>query len=269
MTKLDALCSSLAQMAPLALAESWDNVGLLVGRRSAEVDQVMTCLTITPEVVQEAIGRSVGLIVTHHPLPFQPLKKITSDSSTGQMLLSLIGAGVAVYSAHTAFDSAEQGINQSWVNRLGLQHSRPLVAADEDAANPLGSGRYGELPAAMPLSDLVHRAARWVPADSIRFVGDPAATTKRVASACGSGGSFLADADRLGCDAMITGEATFHTCLDAKARGLALILIGHYHSERFAMERLADSLAAQHADLAVWASRAETDPIRSFPSLVP
>ena len=66
---------------------------------------------------------------------------------------------------------------------------------------------------------------------------------------------------RVGCDAMVTGEATFHTCLDAKAKGVALILLGHYSSERFAVEQLANRLQREFKELKVWASSDETDPI--------
>ena len=94
---LDAVLQKLSEIAPLRLAESWDNVGLLLGDRRRSIDCVMTCLTITPEVVEEAIQRRVGLIVAHHPMPFKPLTRITSDSTTGKMVLDLIAGGVAVY----------------------------------------------------------------------------------------------------------------------------------------------------------------------------
>jgi putative NIF3 family GTP cyclohydrolase 1 type 2 len=75
MTSLQAVCSSLASIAPLRLAEEWDNVGLLVGDRRASIEKVMTCLTVTPNVVSEALEQQVGLIVTHHPLPFKPMAR--------------------------------------------------------------------------------------------------------------------------------------------------------------------------------------------------
>jgi dinuclear metal center YbgI/SA1388 family protein len=102
----------LDKFAPPALAESWDNVGLLVGRSEQPVERVMTCLTITPESAAEAVTNQANLIVSHHPLPFRPLKRLTGETSEGRLLLDLIAAGIAVYSPHTAFDSAEEGINQ-------------------------------------------------------------------------------------------------------------------------------------------------------------
>jgi dinuclear metal center YbgI/SA1388 family protein len=263
MNSLDAVCHSLAQTAPLRLAESWDNVGLLVGDRSRSISRIMTCLTVTPNVVDEAINDQADLIVTHHPLPFKPLQRITSDSIAGGMLLRLIGAGVAIYSAHTAFDSAAGGINQMWAELLGLESVEPLIVDDADAeATPLvGSGRLGRLAEPEPLGRLLSRASVAVGATAPRRVGDADQVVTKIALACGSGGSFLSAARRRGCDAMITGEATFHTCLEAESLGIGLGLLGHYWSERFAMERLADSLLEEFPASTVWPSRSEHDPV--------
>ncbi len=231
MPGLEAVCHALTRIAPLRLAESWDNVGLLVGDRAAPVSRAMTCLTITPEVVDEAEADQVDLIVVHHPLPFKPMHRVTTDSIAGAMLLRLIRSGVAVYSAHTAFDSAAQGINQMWAETLSLDSIGPLTELSE--VDPqLGSGRYGKLATPMTLEVLVRLAASAVGAKSPRRVGRAELLVKTVAFACGSGGTFLSAARRCGCDALITGEATFHTCLEAEASSIGLGLLGHYWSER-------------------------------------
>lgn len=264
---LDRVCQALAAIAPLRLAESWDNVGLLVGDRSATARRVMTCLTITPDVVDEAIERSADLIVAHHPLPFKPLVRITTDSIPGEMLWRLIGAKVAVYSAHTAFDSAAAGINQTWAEAMGLESVQPLMPIETASASitlesHLGAGRRGKLPKPMPLHALIDAVTRVVTAPTVRWVGDRDRVVSKVAFACGSGGSFLPAARRHGVDVLVTGEATFHTCLDARSSGLALVLTGHYYSERFAMERMATTLADEFAALTVWASERESDPLQ-------
>src|SRR5687767_15001834 len=113
MPQIEDVVGFLTEQAPLKLAETWDNVGLLVGDRQANVSRVLTCLTLTPEVAAEAIAADVQLVVAHHPVLFKPVQKLTADDSQGRMLLDLIAARVAVFSAHTAYDSALQGINQS------------------------------------------------------------------------------------------------------------------------------------------------------------
>ena len=125
------LCQFLESCAPQALAEEWDNVGLLVGNKAKQVERVMTCLTITPQSCAEAVGKRADLIVTHHPLPFKPLRRLTAESTTGRLLLELIRAGIAVHSPHTAFDSAAGGINQQLAAGIGLVNIQPLVPAQE------------------------------------------------------------------------------------------------------------------------------------------
>ncbi|MCP4507454.1 MAG: Nif3-like dinuclear metal center hexameric protein, partial [Fuerstiella sp.] len=112
MSTVSDVIAFLEKFAPPALAEDWDNVGLLVGREAVVVQQVMTCLTLTPDVGAEAVRRGVQLVVSHHPVLFRGTKKITDATSEGRMLLQLIENGLAVYSPHTSFDSAELGINQ-------------------------------------------------------------------------------------------------------------------------------------------------------------
>ena len=90
------------------------------------------------------------------------------------------------------------------------------------------------------------------------------AFVERVAIACGSGGSFLGKAKARGCDTLVTGEATFHTCLEAKAWGVSLVLLGHFASERFAVEALAELLGASFGSLEIWASARERDPLSSM-----
>ncbi|TWU37417.1 Nif3-like dinuclear metal center hexameric protein [Novipirellula artificiosorum] len=273
---VDQLCQHLSAIAPLRLAESWDNVGLLVGDRNRHAGRVMTCLTLTPAVVDEAVTEKVDLIIAHHPMPFKPLARITSDSITGGMLLQLIQAGVAVYSAHTAFDSAANGINQDWAERLELHEIRPLIDPTADLASAPtatfevkdgAAGRYGLWDPPSSFGELTRRAADVCSADNVRRIGSPDKAITRVAIACGSGGSFLSAAKRKGCDAMVTGEATFHTCLEAESLGIGLILVGHYQSERFAMDRLAKTLSREFPALVVWASDQESDPIECLNGL--
>lgn len=263
MTTTAQLCDYLQGYAPPALAEEWDNVGLLVGRREATVERVMTCLTITPRSASEAVREKADLIVAHHPLPFQPLKRLTDESTPGRLLLDLIAAGVAVYSPHTAFDSAAGGINQQLAQALGLEKIEPLVVTPEIPPS-LGAGRRGVLPDSTTLSSLAERLKSFLDITSVRAVGQAERRVRKVAVACGSGGSFLNEARRAGCELLVTGETNFHTCLEAEATGTGLLLVGHYASERFAVERLAEELAGEFADLTIWASRDEADPIISL-----
>ena len=248
----------LNAFAPPALAESWDNVGLLVGRSEQSVHRVMTCLTITPESAAEAIEKRADLIVTHHPLPFRPLKRLTGETSEGRLLLDLIAARIAVFSPHTAFDSATEGINQRLATGLKLAEVAPLVPADEPGQ---GAGRYGLLAEPLELERLALRVKQLLEIKNVQAVGLLDRPVHRVAVACGSAGEFLAPAHAAGCDCLVTGEVRFHTCLEAESLGMGLVLAGHFASERFAVEELADVLAGQFAALEVWVSQREKDPL--------
>jgi dinuclear metal center YbgI/SA1388 family protein len=121
----------LEEFAPLDLAAEWDNVGLLLGERSASLERIMTCLTVTPECAAEAVEQRANLIVTHHPILFRAVKRLTDTTAEGRMLLSLARNGVAVYSPHTAFDNSRGGINELLAQRLKLVDVVPLRSSTE------------------------------------------------------------------------------------------------------------------------------------------
>jgi dinuclear metal center YbgI/SA1388 family protein len=364
MLTVAAVVDFLKQFAPPQLAADWDNVGLLLGDADAAVRRVMTCLTVTPEVAAEAVESGVQLIITHHPVLFRAVKRLTTATPEGRMLLALIRGGVAVYSPHTAFDNTAGGINDLLARRLGLTEVRPLRRGEgtrqcklvvfvpdkdltrvsdalfaagagqigqysecsfrlagtgtffgSDATNPTvgqkgrreevsewrleavcpesaveqavaamrrahsyeepaydvyplrpgpspaGEGRLGRLPQALPLAELAKAVQTALGAKLVQTVGDLARPVGRLAIVCGAGGEFFADALRAGADAFLTGELRFHDYLAAQAQGLALVLPGHYATERGGVEELAGVLRGKWADLEVWASRRERDPI--------
>jgi dinuclear metal center YbgI/SA1388 family protein len=263
MPNVGQISAVLEQLSPLAAAEEWDNVGLLVGDRGRPVTRLMTCLTITDTTAAEAIAERTDMIIVHHPLPFRPLTRITTDDVPGRLLWQLIGGGISIYSAHTAFDSARDGINEQWAKLLGLKNVRSLVARGVSGTTTeiCGAGRCGDLITPLTLGGLMDRVKVEFALERVRFVGDVTAKVARVAIACGSGGTFLDGARLSECDCLITGEANFHVCLAAEAARVALILCGHFASERFAMEHLAAALSAKFPDVNVWASRNERNPI--------
>ncbi|MBI1310600.1 Nif3-like dinuclear metal center hexameric protein [bacterium] len=252
----------LEGFAPPELAEDWDNTGLLVGADGDEVSSIMTCLTLTPDVAAEAIAKQASLIITHHPILFRGVQQITGRSSEGRMLLDLICAGIAVYSPHTSYDSAPDGINQQLAESLGLSDIKPLRPLAECKTEPaIGSGRYGDLPEPTTLGELINRIKPIVGVEQTWFVGSLSRTINRVGIACGSAAEFLRDAAAFCCDVLLIGEARFHACLEARTLDIALILPGHYATERPAMENLATRLKSEFPSLTVWASEAESDPL--------
>jgi hypothetical protein len=136
-----------------------------------------------------------------------------------------------------------------------------IYPLDIQSGDP-GPGRYGSLSAPTTLQGFLDLVKGRLGISRLQFTGDPAQSIAKVAVACGSGGEFLKDALRLGCDVLLTGEARFHSLLEAKASNKALVLAGHYATERPAMEHLAERILEHFPELTAFASREEADPLQ-------
>ncbi|NDC62848.1 MAG: Nif3-like dinuclear metal center hexameric protein [Planctomycetia bacterium] len=217
------------------------------------------------DVVQWAVRDRADLVVAHHPLPFRPVARITDDTTTGRVLLDVVGAGIGVWSSHTAWDSAAGGVNDQLAELLRLEHVTPIEA---DPLHPLaGFGRTGQPPAGWAVGDIAaHLRSPQVAArlgvGGVQVAGDPGRPAGRVAVVCGSGGDAIDAVHRAGCTTLVTGEIRLHSAVDAVARGLAVIALGHHASERFSMETLARRLSEALPGLHCWASREEAEPLR-------
>ncbi len=261
MLSIGDIVQVMEQFAPPGLSESWDNTGLLLGDRRMSVERMMTCLTLTPASVDEAIERQVQLVISHHPLPFKPLASITTDTYTGRLLWKLASHGIGIYSPHTAWDSAPDGINAQLARKISLHDIEPLIPHDQFPE--LGAGRMGTFSKPYELARIVDKLTESIPHCRPRAVL-PARAIQRVALGCGSGGSFVAKAAAKNCDLLITGEATFHTCLEAQSLGIGLLMIGHFASEKFAMDQLASRLALAFPQVSVFGSQREHDPVTDY-----
>lgn len=258
MVKLSEIENYLESEFPRVDAADWDNVGLIFGRFNKEVGTVMTCLTVTPEVVAEARREKVDLVVSHHPFPFKKMNRLTSGFWEGKMVLDLAGADICVYSPHTSFDSAPRGINQMTLEGLGLSDIQPLIPPEDRQIH--GSGRFGQFSEGVRFSQFVQKVKAFYGLSHLKCVPTDK-MVKRVAVACGAGGDFMTAAKTRKCDVFITGELSFHACISAKIQGLGIVLTGHYGSERFAVEKLANQISQKFSDVAVFSSKAEQNPV--------
>ena len=258
MPPLSTVTAALESIAPLRLAADWDVVGLLVGGRRQDVERAIVCLSLTPEVAAEAVARRADLVVTHHPLPFRPVARITEATGTGRVLLDLVAAGIGVWSSHTAWDSAVGGINDQLAEMAGLSAVAPLLP---DAVEPRsGFGRGGDAGAAT-LGDLARRMTAALGLAGVSVVGNVGRAAGRVGIVCGSGGGSIDSIVAAGCATLLTGELKLHEALEARAAGLGVIAVGHHASERFAMDVLAARLAAAVPGLDCRTVAADDDPL--------
>lgn len=257
MPALATVTAALEVIAPRRLAAEWDSVGLLVGA-GPEIARVLTCLTLTPDVAVEAVQARADLVVTHHPLPFRPVPRITADTATGSVLLTLVRGGIGIWSSHTAWDSAAGGVNDQLAEAVGLRDVAPL---EPDSLDPrVGFGRRGEAGTAS-LREIARRLADRLGIAGSWFVGDPGRPAGRVGIVCGSGGESVATVTRAGCTTLLTGELKLHHALEARAAGLAVVAVGHHASEHFSLAVLAARLAAAVPGLECLPSRVDLDPL--------
>jgi dinuclear metal center YbgI/SA1388 family protein len=254
-----AVTTALESIAPLRLAADWDAVGLLVSPRRPAIERIMTCLSLTEDVANEAVRRAADLVVTHHPLPFRPVSRLIDDGHVGRVLLALAGAGTGVWSPHTAWDSAAGGINDQLAAMIGLAHVAPL---EPDAELPLvGFGRAGTAPEAMTVAGMARRVGAALRVRHVQLIGAADRPAGRVGIVCGSGGDCIPQVVREACDTLLTGEIKLHQAIEAAAAGLAVVAVGHHASERFSMAVLAERLTAAVPGLECWASEVEQDPL--------
>jgi len=129
MPTLANIVQRLEALAPLHLAESWDQPGLQVGNRTWPVTRGLLCIDLTQAVLEEAVALKANLIVAYHPLLFKPLTRLTSDEEKSALALEAAGRRIAIYSPHTALDAAEGGVNDWFADLLGPGHRRAIVPA--------------------------------------------------------------------------------------------------------------------------------------------
>lgn len=257
----------LEKMAPAHLAEEWDNVGLQVGDPGREVGSVWVALDPSPDVVSAACRNGVGLLVTHHPLIFRPLKQIDTRTPLGAVIEKALRHRLAVYAMHTNLDAATAGLNDLLAGRLGVQRLKPLVGREYSGTGPgPGIGRSGLLPVPVRLGELAVEVKRRLGLATVRIAGDASRQVKRVALSTGSGGSLLPHFLSSSADVFITGDLRYHDAREIEAAQRGAIDIGHFHSEHLmtaaVAQRLRRALQRRRATIRVEACSIEKDPFQ-------
>lgn len=233
--------------APLCTAADFDNSGLLVGSADLNVTKALVALDITPEVVEEAKNEGAQLIISHHPVIFNPLKKLSADS----VPYLLAQAGITALCLHTNLDIAEEdGVNVCLAKALGLSDIR--VFSEEFVC-------LGELATAMSTEDFAQLVKNSLNADCVTFTKGTK-PIKTVGMCSGAGGDMYHSAVALGADAFLTGEAKHHEYLEAEATGIPMMVAGHFFTESIAMAPLAKKLAGKFTDTEFILSKACKNP---------
>ncbi|MEJ5357679.1 MAG: Nif3-like dinuclear metal center hexameric protein [Desulfobacterales bacterium] len=237
--RLGEILPLLEEIAPPALAEPWDRVGLQIGDPERPLRRVRVVLEATEAAVDEACRDGVDLLVVHHPLLFHPLARIDTASAPGRILGAVLGRGLCLYAMHTNLDAAPGGLNDIFARRIGLGRVRPLVPRGIPGS---GLGRWGVLARPRRLQEIAAGLKREFQVPGVRVVGDPSRRIRRVAVCTGSGSGLVGDFLSSPAEVFITGELRYHDARDIEAAGKTAVDMGHFHSERWMPVAVAERL---------------------------
>ena len=223
--KVREITSAIELFAPLSIQESWDNSGLVIGSHEQEVHGVLLGFDCTPELVDEAVACGADMIVTHHPLIFGGVKKISPEDPVGLTILKAAAAGIAVYAAHTTADKVLAGVSGAMARRLELEDIQIL---DEEPGG-YGLGAVGNLPRLMEGEAFIEYVKSRFGLKVVRCSRVPEIPVSRVAMCGGSGGSLIEDARKAGAQAYLCGDISYHHFFTTK--DFMVMDIGHFEGE--------------------------------------
>lgn len=232
MAKVKDFYGYLNSIAPFETQEDWDNSGMLVGDMDAEVKKAAVVLDITHEEIKKAKAIGADLIISHHPVIFNPIKSVTRGSVPYELVASSINA----LCCHTPLDIADGGTNDSLAKLLGIE-----VTRTEDPILRLGTV---EPTTAENLAGKIAKTLN----TKVRYA-DAGRKIEKIAICTGAGCSLIEAAGEI--DAFITGDASHHNFLDCIQAGITLIAAGHYETEIVVVPILVKKLQAQFPDIEI------------------
>ena len=232
----------LGKQSPKSSALSWDNVGFLVGSEDWEVNTVFIALDATDAVIDQAIEANADLIITHHPMIFKAIGKVTDQDYIGHRVMKLVEHHVGLFAMHTNFDI--HGMNDLSREKLGLHHTVILdvCEVDEDGQE-YGIGCIGNLDDSMKLKDYAAVVRDRFGLSHVKVFGNPDMEINIVALSPGSGKGQIDRARAKGADVLVTGDIDHHSGIDSVEKGMAIIDAGHYGIEYIFIEYMAGYLS--------------------------
>lgn len=253
------ITSVLEEAAPLSLQEHYDNSGLIVGDADAEIGSALLCVDITEAVLDEALRLGAGLIISHHPIIFHPLKHITGSSYIERVVARAIVHNIALYACHTNLDSAPDGMSFRLGNLLGLRDVILLGKPSQEDTRA-GFGVVGELRESVGLHDFLRFVQQTLDVQAIRYSRGGPQEVRRVALCTGAGASMADDARRAGAEIFISSEFRYNDFLDA-AGGMTIADVGHFESEYCVINLVYDIITKKMPTFALHKSGESVNPV--------
>ena len=238
MTRVADVVDIMKEMAPVELAEAWDNVGLLVGNSEREVHKILIMLDFDEKGLNEALEIGADMIITHHPAIMSKLSNITDN-----MFLQLIENKISLCSMHTNLDSAEFGVNQVLAETIGLYDIEPI-----DFDGLLGRVGYVD---EYTLGEFIQTVKLALDIEHVRYVGSKRNKVKKVAVLGGSGADFIPNAKIEGCDVYVTADVKYHQAQTAYKLGINVIDAGHFETENPVIYKVARYLRGKLEDVEI------------------
>ncbi|MEM6629242.1 MAG: Nif3-like dinuclear metal center hexameric protein [Bacteroidota bacterium] len=258
MLKARELFQVLETWAPSDLAESYDNVGLLVGNPDQELTGALVNLDVTEDVINEAIHLGVNCIITHHPIWFKSRKNLTGEDYVSRILIQAVKKDILLFAAHTNLDNVIHGVNQKIGQKLNLQETQFLRT--KASPTPSGSGLVGFLPNPLSKQSFLDTVKSTFHCGIVRYADFPGDTIQKV-GVCGGAGSFLIpEARKQQVDAFLTADLSYHYFFENEDRFL-LCDIGHYESEQFTSELILEFISKKFRKFAIHLSKVRTNPV--------
>lgn len=233
MTTVQDIYEAIDGMAPFSTAESWDNSGLLLGRKEKRVQRVLFCLDFTRGALAAALQQQADLVLCHHPVIFQPISSVTGTA----VYYPLLQQDVALIAAHTNLDQAQQGVNAALIAKAGL----PLSPRQPEQA-PVYL-KFCDLPVPVSPEELARKVCGALSLSGVR-ISDSRRMVTRAAVCGGAGGGFWRETLEGGAQLLITGEAKHDQMIDGKNAGLSMLQLGHQESEQVVLPFWKDSISS-------------------------
>ncbi|CVI69274.1 MULTISPECIES: Nif3-like dinuclear metal center hexameric protein [unclassified Alistipes] len=257
--KIKQITDVIERFAPLALQESYDNAGLVVGRPDSEVSRALLAVDVTEAVLDEAEREGCGLVITHHPIVFHPLKRFNSADCVQRCVERAIRSGIALYACHTNLDSTPHGMSWRLASLVGVGELRVLEPSPSGVPDA-GFGVVGELCEAMPAEAFLRRVMERTGARVVRHSALGDRPVRRVAVCTGAGASLIGAARCAGADLYVTSDLKYNDFMTPDG-AFVVADIGHFESEYCAIELLFDVLSKNLRTFAVRRSEASRNPV--------
>lgn len=259
MPTVSDITSLLEHEAPLDSQLDYDNSGLIVGNSQASIASALLTVDITEDVLEEAVELGTGLIISHHPIIFHPLKRITGSNNIQRVVEGAIRHQIALYACHTNLDAAPEGISHRLGRMLSLQQTAVLEPGDKYPDT--GIGIVGELTEPMPMIDFLRRVKDTLHIEALRYASSEQRPIQRVAICSGSGASLIGAAKAHGADIYLAADFRYNDFLDLPDQ-MAIADIGHFESEYCAIDILFDIITKKIPTFALYKSTTSANPIK-------